>query len=97
MEYYMIVYPLPDNYKDTYANRQKVMEKFKKFCEKSKLCMKDHTLDHVFNPYRKIYKYVCLSSSMASPEYHLNMPTYANYENFIILHEDDNNISIGEL
>ena len=97
MDYYMIVYPLPDNYKDTSINRQKVMEKFKKFCEKSKLCMKDHTLDHVYNPYKNGYKYVCLSSRIDRPEYYTYRPTAAGWEHFIILNEDYNNILIGEL
>ena len=30
-------------------------------------------------------------------EYYTDMPEYAGYDNYIILNEDDNNISIGEL
>lgn len=97
MGYYMIVYPLPENYKDNTVNRQKVMEKFKKFCEAPKFRIRAHELDHVFNPYKKIYKYVCLSSSMDRPEYWPDKPVEAGWDNFIILNEDDNNISIGEL
>lgn len=97
MDSYMIVYPLPDNYKDTSINRKSIIEKFKKFFEKSKCPRREHIFDVIHNSYKKEYKYVCLSDGFIRPEYHLNMPTYANYENFIILHEDDNNISIGEL
>ena len=97
MDSYMLVYPLPDNYKDTSINRKSIIEKFKKFCEKSKFPKKLHRFDVIHNSYKKEYKYVWLSNGMVRPEYHPNIPTYANYENFIILHEDDNNISIGEL
>lgn len=95
--YYMIVYPLPENFKNTPDNIQKVMEKFKKFCETSEFCMKEHKFDHVYNPYKKTYKYVCLSSSMNRPEYWLDKPADMRCDNYIILNEDDNNISIGEL
>lgn len=94
---YMIVYPLPENYKDTAANRQKVIEKFKRLYEAPKFHMKIHLLDRVYNTYKKRYKYVCLSSCMERPEYYENMPKEYLWDNFIILHEDDNNISIGEL
>ena len=94
---YMIVYPLPKNYKNTPDNNQKILEKFKKLCETSKFPMKGHELDHVYNTYKKIHKYVCLNSSMCSPEYYENRPADASWDNYIILHDDDNNISIGEL
>lgn len=97
MGYYMIVYPLPENYTDTYANRQRILEKFKKFCEKSKLRMKDHELDCIYNPYVNWHKYVCLSSRIKRPEYYTNRPIAAGWEHFIILNEDYNNILIGEL
>lgn len=97
MGYYMIVYPLPENYKDTSVNRQRVMEKFKKFYEAPKFCMRQHELDHVYNPYENKYKYVCLSSSMERPEYYTGKPVKSGWDNYIILNEDDNNISIGEL
>lgn len=94
---YMIVYALPENYKDTSANRQKVMEKFKEFYEAPKFRMREHTLDHVYNSYKKIYKYVCLASDIARPEYYTDKPMEAGWDSYIILNEDDNNISIGEL
>lgn len=94
---YMIVYPLPKNYKNTPDNNQKILEKFEKFLETSKFPMKEHTLDHVYNTYKKIHKYVCLSSSMERPEYYENRPADARWDNYIILYEDDNNILIGEL
>ena len=97
MGYYMIVYPLPKNYKNNPENNQKVMEKFRKFCEAPKFRMREHELDHVYNPYEKKYKYVCLSSSMERPEYCTDTPSNMDWDNYIILNEDDNNISIGEL
>ena len=97
MGYYMIVYPLPKNYKNTPDNNQKVMEKFKKLYETSKFRMREHMLDRVYNPYKKIYKCVCLSSSMERPEYYTDKPSNMGWDNYIILNEDDNNISIGEL
>lgn len=94
---YMIVYPLPENYKETTNNIQRVMEKFKKFFETSKFSIREHKLDHVFNSYINTYKYICLSSSILRPEYCAEMPSTAYWDNYIILNEDDNNISIGEL
>lgn len=94
---YMIVYPLPENYKDNTVNRQKVMEKFKRLYDAPKFRMREHTLDRTYNPYKKTYKYVCLSSSMNRPEYWPDKPVEAGWDSYIILNEDDNNISIGEL
>lgn len=94
---YMIVYPLPENYKETPNNIQRIMEKFKKFCETSEFCMKEHKFDHVFNSYINTNKYICLSSIMLRPEYYTVRPSTACWDNYIILNEDDNNISIGEL
>lgn len=94
---YMIVYPLPENYKETPNNIQRVMEKFKKFFETSKFPIREHMLDYAFNSYINTYKYICLSSSMLRPEYYTEMPYTACWDNYIILNEDDNNISIGEL
>lgn len=79
MDYYMIVYPLPDNYTNTYTNRQRILEKFKKFCEKSKLRMKDHTLDRIYDSYKNGYKYVCLSSRINRPEYYTDRPVAAGW------------------
>ena len=94
---YMIVYPLPENYKNTCDNEQRVVEKFKKFFEVSKFPIEEYTFDHVYNFYNKIYKYVCLSSVMDRPEYYKDMPSYLGFNDYIILNEDDNSISIGEL
>ena len=94
---YMIVYPLPENYKETPNNIQRIMEKFKKFCETSKFPIGEHKLDYVFNSYINTYKYICLSNSMCRPEYYTDMPNNSCWDNYIILNEDYNNISIGEL
>ena len=94
---YMIVYPLPKDYKDTLVSMQGVMEKFKKFFKTSELISSGHTLDRTYNAYKKTHKYVCLNSSMERPEYYTDMPVKGVWDNYIILHDDDNNISIGEL